>query len=110
LLDDNTEYLKSVGLQMTSIPERSNDFLTEEQFEEATASDQVDNLDLAKSVFLSIDGFRSVEGPHLWLDRHYGRYALNTLGAAPKVFAVRHTATHADQSRFHSVGDRTRPS
>ncbi len=61
LLLDNTEYLKSRGLKMDSLLRKVNNFLTEREFDQALVKERIFNSELIKSLYLTIDGSRSVD-------------------------------------------------
>ncbi len=61
LLLDHTEYLRNAGLQMTIIPQKTYGFLTEQEFEAAVSKEGgIDDMTIAKKIYLAIDGSRNM--------------------------------------------------
>ncbi len=61
LLLDHTDYLKSIGVMLSSVLAKTNANLTEAEFEALAATGEPLDLGILKSIYLSIDSRRTLE-------------------------------------------------
>ncbi|MBX9693782.1 MAG: DUF4388 domain-containing protein, partial [Cyanobacteria bacterium] len=61
LLLDNTEYLKQCGVNMDTVLERVNKDLSENQFVEIVSKAEPPDMQLAKDIYLQIDGRKTIQ-------------------------------------------------
>ncbi len=60
-LMDDTNFLQTAGLRMSTVPHRTNSFLTEDQFQKSLERRKGFSFKELKPLYLSIDGNRTVE-------------------------------------------------